>query len=492
MTKWQSIQVVAGSADCTAVFFEPESGTVQGHPAHHDRALSAARTTRFQSSSSKWLDVLPSTSEEERIIVVKTGDTSAPDRDWKIAGKNLHDALQSLHVESVRIPSLEPGANESAFPNLLEAIATQSFRLSFGSSPGTAKKSKTVCLEESDLELASQILQALEPKLRAIAWVEQPANLLTPATFAEESAAALKSCGVKVDIFDEHDLERLGARAILAVGRGSEHQPRLLIAEWRGDPEREGWDCAWVGKGLTFDGGGINLKSRPVIEKMKFDMGGAAAVIGALEGIARRSSKANVVAVVPMAENGIGSRSFRPGDVIRALSGTTIEVLNTDAEGRLVLADAITYAVTQYKPKIVIDVATLTGMVTGVLHEEFAGLYSNSDALANALLASGERSSDLLWRLPLTATQDYLVDSKIADVANLGEAGFLGLGAGSPTAGAKFIERFVQGTPWAHIDIAGTAWRTRATEYSRSGATGFGVALLEDWTNNLASKTRAS
>ena len=340
-------------------------------------------------------------------------------------------------------------------------------------------------VDAADLESAVAVCRNLQPVNRARAWVEQPANLLTPAIFADEAAAALREAGATVHTLGLAELEEIGAGALLAVGRGAENEPRLLVAEWRGDPARDEWDVALVGKGLTFDSGGYNLKSRPVIEKMKFDMGGAAAVLGAVELAAMRGARVNVVAVAAMAENAIGSRGFRPGDVVKSLSGLTIEVLNTDAEGRLVVADGITYAITRYSPNVVVDVATLTGSMAGVLHEEFAGLYASDDALAAALLHAGSQVGEHLWRMPLSPAQDYLVASPVADVANLGAPGFLGVGGGSPTAGAKFLEPFARGTKWAHIDMAGPAWATRRTLRSGVGATGFGVALIDRWLAEL-------
>lgn len=199
-------------------------------------------------------------------------------------------------------------------------------------------------------------------------------------------------------------LEALGAAALLAVGRGAENEPHLAVVEWRGAPEREGWDAVLVGKGLTFNGGGLNLKGRPTIEKMKFDMGGGAAVLGAVELAAFCQTRCNVVAVVPMAENAIDAKAYQPGDVIGSLAGLTIEILNTDAEGRLVVADGVTYARQIYDPANIIDVATLTGSITGVLHEEFAGVYANDDGLAEGLREAGETTGEHVWRMPLAAS----------------------------------------------------------------------------------------
>jgi leucyl aminopeptidase len=221
-------------------------------------------------------------------------------------------------------------------------------------------------------------------------------------------------------------------------------------------------------------------------------MGGAAAVLGAVEQVASRKAKANIAVVVPMVENSIGSNGYRPGDVIRMLSGQTAEIQNTDAEGRVVVADGVTYGIREYDPRHIVDVATLTGMITGVLHEEYAGLYASDDMLASALADAGEQAGERLWRMPLTPRQDYLVDSTVADVSNLGAPGIFGVGGGSPAAGAKFIERFAKGRSWAHVDIAGTAVVTRRAQRSGPGATGFGVALLDRWIATLETSGETS
>jgi leucyl aminopeptidase len=218
---------------------------------------------------------------------------------------------------------------------------------------------------------------------------------------------------------------------------------------------------------------------------MKLDMAGGAAVLGALELAITRKAKANVAVIVAMSENNIDALSFRPGDVLQSLSGLTVEIADTDAEGRLALADAMAYGVREYAPSWLIDVATLTGQIVGTLHEEFAGLFASDDMLARALLDAGEETGDRLWRLPLDKSHDYLVESEQADIVNLGPAGLFGNGFGSPIAGAKFLERFTQGTKWAHIDMAGTAVASRATSSRSKGATGYGVRLLDRWLSSI-------
>jgi leucyl aminopeptidase len=318
----------------------------------------------------------------------------------------------------------------------------------------------------------------------ARALVEAPANILTPQAFAAE-AQALEASGVKVQVLDLRALERLGAGGLVAVGRSSEHPPCLLVCQWQGRASKQ-VDLGLVGKGLTFDAGGLNLKAAPGIQKMKLDMGGAAAVVGALRVLAQRKAALNVVAAIPLCENVIDGKAYRPGDVIRSLSGLTIEVDNTDAEGRIVLADALTYLIRTHKPGVLVDIATLTGGIMAALHEEFAGLFTADEELAALLHGSAESTREHLWRMPLSKRQDYLVDSEIADVKNVAAPGLFGVGMGSAIGGAKFLERFAAGSRWAHLDIAGVAWATRPQTGIAKGPTGFGVRLLDAFAARLA------
>lgn len=486
MTQWTSTQIVAENAISPLILFammgEEE---LIGPPDHRARAAAAIRSSGFEPAGGRWLDLVGEAGAA-RLLIIGSGTPPGSEGRWLAAGGYVVDALRALRLKAARVPASGEFDEPGSFETMLTGAVLHGYRLAQGRRDGHSKFTpERLVVDEVDLAIAERALRHAGPINRARAWVEQPANLLTPSVFADEAASALSACGVQVRVLGPAELEELGAGALLAVGRGSEHAPRLVVAEWRGDPDRAGWDVAMVGKGLTFDAGGLNLKVRPVIEKMKFDMGGAAAVLGAMEAAALRRARVNVVAVVPMAENMIDSRGARPGDVVRSLSGLTVEIINTDAEGRLVLADGITYAIQHYAPRQIVDIATLTGMMAGVLHEEFAGLYASDDGLAAALLAAGERACEPVWRMPLAPAQDYLVDSAAADVANFGAVGFLGLGGGSPAAGAKFLEKFARGQKWAHIDMAGPAWATRQTPRSGPGATGFGVALLDKWLAGL-------
>ena len=303
--------------------------------------------------------------------------------------------------------------------------------------------------------------------------VSEPGNALMPADFAEQ-ARKLRSLGVKVEVLGEARMKKLGMNALLGVGQGSASPSFLVVLQWTGAPRKAGEKpLAFVGKGVTFDSGGISLKPGAGMADMKFDMGGAGAVIGLMKTLAGRKAKVNVVGVLGLVENMPSGEAQRPGDVVTSMSGQTIAVSNTDAEGRLVLADALWYTQKRFKPRLMIDLATLTGAILVALGHERAGIFANDDILADQLFKAGEASGDRVWRLPLDAAYDKLIDSPIADVNNIG-----GRNAGSITA-AQFLQRFVNDTPWAHIDIAGTAWITKDTPTCPKGGTGFGVRLLD-------------
>ncbi len=301
--------------------------------------------------------------------------------------------------------------------------------------------------------------------------VSEPANVLTPKAFAER-CVELGELGLEVELLDRDAMAALGMNALLGVAQGSAEPPFIAIMRWNGGGTET--PLALVGKGVCFDTGGISIKPAQGMEEMKADMGGAAAVFGAMAALAGRKARANVVGVVGLVENMPSSTAQRPGDVVRSMSGTTIEVINTDAEGRLILCDVLYYVRERFKPKAIVDLATLTGAVVVALGHERAGLFSNDEGLAAALTAAGEATGELLWRLPLGKDYEKHIKSDIADIKNVGR----GREAGS-TAGAVFLQRFIGDTPWAHLDIAGTAWSSRDLPLAGKGATGFGVRLLD-------------
>ena len=309
--------------------------------------------------------------------------------------------------------------------------------------------------------------------MRARALVAEPANVIYPESFVA-SARDLADLGVELTILGEPEMQALGMGALLGVSQGSARPARLLAMRWNGSGDAGSTPVVLVGKGVTFDTGGISLKPPAGMEDMKWDMGGAAAVTGAMHALAARKSSAHVVGVVGLVENMPDGNAQRPGDVVTSMNGQTIEVINTDAEGRLVLCDAIWWAQEQYAPEVVVDLATLTGAMIISLGHEYGGVFANDDVLAAQLMAAGEATGDKLWRMPLHDSFDKLIDSPIADIKNVGPRE-----GGSITA-AQFIKRFIKpGVKWAHLDIAGMVWAAKAGTLWDKGATGYGVRLLD-------------
>ena len=302
--------------------------------------------------------------------------------------------------------------------------------------------------------------------------VSEPGNILHPDEYSKR-LNSLRKDGLKINIYDEKKLKKLGMNALLGVGMGSIRGSYLVTMEWNG-AKNSSKPLAFVGKGVTFDTGGYSLKPARFMEDMTYDMAGSAAVVGLMKNLALRKAKINAVGVVGLVENMVSGDAQRPGDIVKSYSGKTIEVLNTDAEGRLVLADALTFTEKKFKPKFMIDLATLTGAIIVSLGSEYAGLFSNDDKLSKQILNAGEKVEEKLWRMPLHKNYDKLMNSKNADMQNINYVG----GAGSTTA-AQFLQRFILNkTPWAHLDIAGMAFSKYGGALNSGGATGFGVRLL--------------
>jgi leucyl aminopeptidase len=303
--------------------------------------------------------------------------------------------------------------------------------------------------------------------------VSEPANVIYPETLAEETRK-LEELGVSVEIFDEKKMKKLGMGALLGVGQGSARPPRMVVMEWRGDAKADSKPVAFIGKGVTFDTGGISIKPAAGMEDMKWDMAGAGVVVGLMRALAGRKAKVHAVGLVGLVENMPSGTAQRPGDIVTSMSGQTIEVLNTDAEGRLVLADVLWYAQDRFKPRFMVDLATLTGAIIVALGHENAGLFSNDEELAERLIDAGKAVGEPVWRMPLGDSYDRDIDSEAADMKNIGG----GRAGGSVTA-AQFLQRFVNKVPWAHLDIAGVAWSKKDTPTVPKGATAFGVRLLD-------------
>jgi leucyl aminopeptidase len=303
--------------------------------------------------------------------------------------------------------------------------------------------------------------------------VSEPPNILNPKEYVNR-LLKLRKLGIKVTAYNESQLKKMGMYSLLGVGKGSINESFLVTLEWNGNKKSKKAPLSFVGKGVCFDTGGISLKPAKFMEEMKYDMAGSAVVAGLIQSLAIRKAKVNAVGVVGLVENMPGGNAQRPGDIVKSYSGKTIEVLNTDAEGRLVLADALSFTEKKFKPKFIIDLATLTGAIIMALGEEYAGLFSNNDELSNKILNAGEKVNEKVWRLPLHENYDKLINSPIADIQNINYSG----GAGSITA-AQFLQRFIMNkTPWAHLDIAGMAFSKKAANLNSGGATGFGVRLL--------------
>lgn len=435
----------------------------------------------------------PKDSRYARIVLLGMGDAAKLDAvACETAGGRLYAALSGAGaVKASLLFGIDKGAKIKAEDAAAHIALGATLRSYSFDKYKTVKKIENSAEKFSALEIAgapasaAKRYAALEKSAKGIFWardlINEPPNMLYPDSFAKRIQKELKPLGVEVEVFDEKKMKSLGFGAHLAVGQGSAFKPRVVIMRWHGGKKKKGRamknPLAFVGKGLTFDTGGVNLKPTGGVEDMKYDMGGAATVVGLMKTLALRKCKTPVVGIVGLAENALGGGSYRPSDVLKSLSGKTIEVMNTDAEGRLVLADALTYVQRTYKPRMMIDLATLTGAIVIALGAEYCGVFSNNDKLWHQIDAAGKTTGEHLWRMPMNASFSKELDSHIADVKSLGN---LARNAGSSIA-ACFLERFVEGdTPWAHMDIAGVAYNKadKATCPKGSGV-GFGIRLLD-------------
>jgi leucyl aminopeptidase len=447
------------------------------------RAVAAA--PRFHGKKNELLPLIgPPKLSLSRIVVAGLGKPDAVDaRLLQDLGGNLVAHLNGAG-ESEATFAVDPGegakvkpgeaAAQLAFGAALRAYRFDKYRTTEKPEKKPSLAAITVASEAPDA--AREAYRALGAAAEAIAFardlVSEPANTLYPETLAEQ-AASLTKYGLAVEVLDENRMRDLGMGALLGVAQGSVRPPRLVVMEHRGGPAGAA-PLAFIGKGVTFDTGGISIKPAAGMGDMKWDMAGAGAVIGLMRLLAARGARVNAVGIVGLVENMPSGSAQRPGDIVRSMSGQTIEVLNTDAEGRLVLADALWYCQDRFKPQLMVDLATLTGAIIVALGNEYAGLYANNDELAERLIACGEAVGEKLWRMPLAESYDRAIDSDAADVKNIGSD----RGAGSPI-GAQFIKRFVRDVPWAHLDIAGVAWSKKDAPTVPKGATAFGVRLLD-------------
>lgn len=405
----------------------------------------------------------------EAVMVVKLGrkpgSAEARRAGAAIAGFNASAPLTVLAGGQARVAEVVQGL-------ALRAYEFGDYRTREADAPETNREVTVAVRDRAAAEAAFAPLAAeVEGVFFTRDLVSEPANVLTTTEFAAR-LEGLRDLGVEVEVLEEADLEKLGMRTLLAVGVGSDSPSKVVVMQWKGGGEEAPF--ALVGKGVVFDTGGISIKPSGGMEEMTMDMGGAGVVAGVMKTLALRKAKANVVGLVGLVENMPDGRAQRPGDVVRSMKGDTVEVINTDAEGRLVLADVLWYAQDRFSPRGIVDLATLTGAIIVALGHEMAGVFSNDDKLAGDLLAAAKAEGEGAWRMPLAPAYDKLLKSRIADVANVG-----GRAAGSVTA-AQFLQRFVkEGTPWVHLDIAGVAYVSKEGELAPKGPTGWGVRTLD-------------
>ena len=426
----------------------------------------------------------PSGLEKLNIVLVGFGDPKKiDDLALRRIGAKIARHMRGDRVKDAVLIYDRSGGSRGDYPSEAAQVAYGAVLRAFDFSKYFTKQDED--RKPQPAKLAVQVAQAAAARraykrLDAVArglelarnLVSEPANIIYPESLAEQ-CLVLRKLGVGVQVLGEAQMERLGMGALLGVGQGSARDSCLVTMRWNG-AARTKQPIAFVGKGVTFDTGGISIKPSAGMEDMKWDMGGAGAVVGAMYALAARKAKVNAVGVIGLVENMPSATAQRPGDIVSTMSGQTIEVINTDAEGRLVLADALWYTQSKFKPQIIIDLATLTGAIMVALGHEYAGLFSNTDDLAEKLLKSGAKAGEPLWRMPLSAAFDKQINSDAADMKNVGA----GRWAGGTTA-AQLLQRFTNDVPWAHLDIAGMAWAYAEKDTMGKGATGFGVQLLD-------------
>jgi len=419
-----------------------------------------------------------------QIILVGLGEKKGQNEKlWQKIGATLIGALQtsSNGEGAIEIHSLEKADDDQVMANIASGALLKSWRFEkyfTKKKPEELFSVKKITLLSPHPEAAEKAFQPLSKIAEGVfltrTLVTEPGNVITPESLAK-NMESLKKDGIKVEVLGEKELKKLGMNAILGVGQGSDKESKLVVMRWEGGSKKDA-PLAFIGKGVTFDTGGISIKPAANMEEMKYDMAGAGVVVGLMKALALRKAKVNAVGVVGLVENMPSGSAQRPGDVVVSMSGQTIEVLNTDAEGRLVLADALWYTQNRFKPKLMIDLATLTGAIIICLGNERAGLFTPDDSLAKKLTTAGEKVEELLWAMPLDEVYDKEINSDIADMKNISG----GRGAGSITA-AKFLQRFTNNVPWAHLDIAGVTWAQKDLPLCAKGATAFGVRLLNQF-----------
>jgi leucyl aminopeptidase len=447
-----------------------------------DLVRRAAAADRFTGKSGTALDIVaPAGLRVPRLIVVGAGkEADLKEQDIVKLGGTAMSKIPMAAGEATIFAELPSGPlkpNQVADLALGVRLRAYSFdRYKTRRKEGEERPAKVevtiACANPTSAEKAwARRLAVADGVVMARDLINEPANVLYPAEFARR-ASALKKLGVVVEVLDVPAMKKLGMNALLGVGQGSAHDSRLVVMRWNGG-KRGADPVAFIGKGVCFDTGGISIKPAQGMEDMKGDMAGAACVVGLMHALAARKAKVNAVGAIGLVENMPDGKAQRPGDIVTTMSGQTIEIINTDAEGRLVLADVLHYINKRFGPKFMINLATLTGAIIVALGQEYAGLFSNDDRLVDRLVAAGNETGERVWRMPLGPEYDKMIDSKFADMKNTG-----GRHGGAITA-AQLLQRFVDKTPWAHLDIAGTALGSPQTDINKSWSSGWGVRLLD-------------
>jgi len=461
-----------------------EEGVLSAPAQEADRAVGGAVTRamaagRFKGAKGQALDFLaPAGLEAGRLLVMGAGpQVGLDDAGIETAAAAAYQAVKAsgLATLTLRFPRLSPA--QAARAGLGVRLAAYRFdKYRTREKPEQKPSVETVRIAAVDPAAARRAFEEQAAVADSVAFtrdlVSEPANVLYPEEFARR-VEALRTLGLEVEVLGEKEMETLGMGALLGVGQGSVRESQLVVIQWKGAADPAAQPVAFVGKGVCFDTGGISIKPAEGMEDMKWDMGGAGAVAGLMRLLAARKAKVNAVGILGLVENMPDGAAQRPGDIVKTMSGQTVEVINTDAEGRLVLADALWYCKQRFNPKFMIDLATLTGAIIVSLGHDYAGLFSNDDGLAEKLAAASKAEGEPVWRMPLPPQYEKLIESPAADMKNIG-----GRWGGSITA-ALFLQKFVDGCPWVHLDIASTAWKKPSTVPTiPEGATGFGVRLL--------------
>jgi leucyl aminopeptidase len=454
------------------VFDKTKDKAILDSKNNHD--FKAKNSQIIQIATNSQILILAGIGEEKKI-----DDLSAQKLGGNIAAFLNRAKIKSAQIDILSQIGKNPLSDADFAANIAFGANLQTYRFNkYFNDKKEGKESliQDLSIEVNDIKKSKEEYNKLEIVAENIAFardlVSEPSNVLTPPNYAK-ICQNLTSLGLEVEVLGEAEMKKLNMNSLLAVGQGSSQESKLVILKWNGAKDKNEQPIAFVGKGVTFDTGGISIKPSLNMEDMKTDMGGSAVVVSLLRLLAQRKANVNAVGVVGLTENMPAGNAQKPGDVVSSMSGQTIEVINTDAEGRMVLADALHYTNVNFKPKFIVDLATLTGAIIVALADVHAGLFSNDDKLSKQINDSGLKTGETVWRLPVSDVYDKMINSDIADMKNVGS----GRGAGSTTA-AQFLHRFIGKTPWAHLDIAGVAWEGKGNAVAVKGASGYGVKLL--------------